>query len=694
MSAAVDAELEPDDDCIYRFLSWWFAACNHGVIELGWTDERTGDLKLFRRFELDDTAAATRFAAETNARPGANLYFRPATVKADTQYTRDDDVVQIPGCWGDCDTEESVARVLAVNGGIAPSGQIITGRIPALRSQFVYKFSNAPLLDATHSRELNRQVQTLAGGDPMVVNPSTLLRLPGSIAWPWKPGRQAELTEWITPDGGGHTVTPDLLRLKLPAAPVETTSAKPNGATTTDDLLNPIQALIDRAKAGPLWHIPVLQLVAKLMARGTPTAAILAMADHITWPKYTVAQTRDALVKMIDGARRKGFDGGEDDAGADDTADMAEVDVADVMDIKPTPSTTFPLLTTADLDAMPDPEWLIEDWLVANTLCVVYGKWASYKSFLALHAALCLATGTPFFGQPVHQCDTLYIAGEGAGGLKLRVAAWKQHHSIIEPINGFRVVPLAVNLMDKAEAERLILTVAEAEKAGGFNPRVVIVDTLHRAMPGADENAAKDIGVAIANGNLIQRRLDGATLIPVHHSGKDPERGMRGSTGLPGAADTSIRVTRDDGRATVLLEKQKDAPDGLELNLQASVIALPSPAGILKPRTSLVLVPGQSLSGKPQAPRPKGETGIGYDTLANVIVTEGSQLPGTAGFPSTPTQGATVLAWRREFYRRLGDKTTEAKRQAYSRMVKSLRDANLIAMLDDWVWLTKPHPEV
>ena len=680
----MNGDLEPDDDTIYRFLGWWFAGCNRGLIELGWTDERGGTLNRFRQFELDDLAAATRFAAETNTRPGCSIYFRPATVGNGQQFTHDTDVVQIPGCWADCDTEAAVARALA-SPDIMPSGQVITGRVPTVRAQFLYKFSGNPLLDGERSRELNRQAQALTGGDPAVVNPSTLLRLPGSIAWPWKPGRQAELTEWITPDGGGSSLTVDALRHRLPAAPAE--AQKLNGtATTAHELLNPIQALIDQAKAGPQWHNPVLQLVAKLVARGTPTAAILAMAEHLTWPKYSVAQTRDELVKMIEGAQRKYGDAESDDGDADEVAD-----VDDVMNVSPQAAATFPLLSNADLRTTPEPEWLIEDWIIANTLCVVYGAWASYKSFLVLHAALCMATGTPYFGRSVTRCDVLYIAGEGAGGLKQRLAAWEQHHGVTGLIAGFRIIPLAVNLMDKAEAEKLIQTAVEAEKVSGFSPRVVIVDTLHRAMPGADENAAKDVGVVITNSNLIQRRLNGAAMIPVHHSGKDPERGMRGSTGLPAAADTSIRVTRNGNTATVLLEKQKDAPDGQEIYLQASVVTLPSPAtaSIPKPRTSLVLVPGQGRRTNGKA-RPIGEAGLGLDVLTNVTVTEGSLLPVTDGFPSAPTMGVTVMSWRREFYRRLEDKTPEAKRQAYSRMLKTLRTANLVVILDNWAWLTKP----
>jgi hypothetical protein len=114
-------DFEPDDDAIYRFLQFWFAACNRGSVELGWTDEHSGQLNRFRCFALDDLNAAARFAAETNSVPGRSVYFRPATVTArpNDQAARDTDVVQIPGTWVDCDTVEAVDRVLAAT--VAPS---------------------------------------------------------------------------------------------------------------------------------------------------------------------------------------------------------------------------------------------------------------------------------------------------------------------------------------------------------------------------------------------------------------------------------------------------------------------------------------------------------------------------------------------------------------------------------------------
>lgn len=314
----------------------------------------------------------------------------------------------------------------------------------------------------------------------------------------------------------------------------------------------------------------MLTLVAKLVNRNVPTAVIIGLAEHLTWPAYTVEQTREDLAKMIDGARRKGF-GEPDDKGGDD--------VDDVMAVPPKASPLLPMLTVDELLALPDPEWLIAGLLVENSLAVLYGPFRSYKSFVAIDWALSLATGIDWCGHQVSQCDVLYILGEGVPGTKLRVAAWLQHHGIAEQrVPGFRMIPCAINLMDRAEAQRLILTVVDENKQTRFNPKLVIVETLHRSMSGGDENSAKDMGVVIANAAIIQREL-GCTLLPVHHAGKDAERGLRGSSGLPGATDTIIKLTRNDNRATLLVEKQKDAEDGQEIHLRAELVDLPPPKG-------------------------------------------------------------------------------------------------------------------
>jgi AAA domain len=661
-------------------LSYWFTNCNRGVLELGWPDE-CGKITRFRRFELDDLVAATRFATETNSRPGCSLYFRPATVRPEPQYTRDTDVVQIPGCWCDCDEPDAIDRLLAT--APTPTFQIVTGRHPELRCQFLWKLADDPLLVPEWARQLNLGIHALAGSDPAVANPSTLLRLPGTVAWPLKPGRIPELTEWIIPTGGGHSISYATLKAQLPEiAPEQTRSNGGTGPTTTTEILNPVQVLIDRAVAGPKWHDPVLRLVAMLVHRGVPSSVILAMAEHLTWPNYSITQTREELAVMIAGAIRKGFDGGEDQE--DEETEESIVD--DVMKIPPKAVATFPLLTIDDLLALPDPTWLIPDLLETNTLAVLYGQWGSFKSFAALNLALHLATGMTWCDRPLEQCNALYIAGEGSAGLKLRIDAWLQHHNLTERPRGFRTIPLAINLMQPAATQQLIDTV---NAHNDFSPRLVIVDTLHRSMPGGDENSAKDMGVIINHVALAQREL-GCTCLLVHHPGKEEDRGLRGSSGLPGAADTIIHAVRGGPAVTLQVKKQKNAEDGQRFFLQTQVVALPS-AGI-KPRSSLVLVPCDHDPGSSR-PQLTDRERRAVEFLTDLIASEGQPLPQGGGYPSPihgqPLRGVKKVRWQEECEARQLSTADEKFRrtEAFKRVFQSLLNKSVVVVRDDSVWL-------
>jgi hypothetical protein len=178
--------LEPDDDVMHQFLQSWFAKCNRGLIEFGWYDPEAGALNKFRRFGLDEISEAVLFACEQNAIPGTSFYFRPTTVQNSPKWTTDADVVQVPGCWCDCDAKESVQRMLACP--VIPSVEVITGRVPSLRAQFFIKFSGDPIVMGDWVRDIDKHLRAVSGSDPAVTNPSTFMRLPGSIAGRRSPG--------------------------------------------------------------------------------------------------------------------------------------------------------------------------------------------------------------------------------------------------------------------------------------------------------------------------------------------------------------------------------------------------------------------------------------------------------------------------------------------------------------------------
>jgi hypothetical protein len=77
----------------------------------------------------------------------------------------------------------------------------------------------------------------------------------------------------------------------------------------------------------------------------------------------------------------------------------------------------------------------------------------------------------------------------------------------------------------------------------------LIVDTLSKATIGMKANDETDAARVMANAEAVVKRL-GVTILFVAHSGKDAERGVRGSNVLEGNVDFHLRMDKD-GRLTV-----------------------------------------------------------------------------------------------------------------------------------------------
>lgn len=214
------------------------------------------------------------------------------------------------------------------------------------------------------------------------------------------------------------------------------------------------------------------------------------------------------------------------------------------------------LLTRSDLHALPKPQPLIDNVLDRGTTALLYGKWGTAKSFIGLDWGLSVAAGRNWQGRAVHQCRALYVAGEGAFGFKGRVDAWETGwHTKISDTD-FALLPFPVNLTRPLEVANLAALIAW----GGYS--FVIIDTLARCMVGADENSAKDCGVAVdAMTRLLASTPGGrGVVLGAHHAGKDGET-MRGSSAFESGADT-VYFSRRDGAVIVLdREKRKDGPE-------------------------------------------------------------------------------------------------------------------------------------
>lgn len=223
--------------------------------------------------------------------------------------------------------------------------------------------------------------------------------------------------------------------------------------------------------------------------------------------------------------------------------------------------------------------WVVKDILRDNSILLMYGQRGSYKSFIALDLACCIATGIPFLGHDIPKAGlVIYIAAEGSGGMVQRTRAWKESHpEIRRDIPVYFITEPAVITRDSEDMDLLVDRIRALidwnpaeymdEETGEYYdyetanrwPILIVIDTLARCFTGK-ENEQEDMGRFIQGVDYLRSVFQTSVLI-VHHSGRDASH-ERGSTVLPGAADTIFKVMdQGGGEIELSCEKMKDSAE-------------------------------------------------------------------------------------------------------------------------------------
>lgn len=211
-----------------------------------------------------------------------------------------------------------------------------------------------------------------------------------------------------------------------------------------------------------------------------------------------------------------------------------------------------------EVEAFKEPEWIIPGLIPKNGTVQIQGAQKSFKTYLTLDLCLGIASGTETFGQTPKAAPVVYAVGENAAAVALRhVPAWKAAREFTDEMP-FYIVGAVPRAADPAEPIEFI----EEVRKRHIKPAVVVIDTATRALRGLDENSAKDMGQFSAACEFIQTQLD-CTVIVIRHTGKDKERGGRGSNVIEGDFDTILQVDRHDKTMFVALsvKEQRNAAE-------------------------------------------------------------------------------------------------------------------------------------
>ena len=346
---------------------------------------------------------------------------------------------------------------------------------------------------------------------------------------------------------------------------------------------------------------------------------------------------------------------------------------------EPVIHTPLPFLDLKQIAKLPPVEWLIDGLIPEKSLAMMYGEPGCGKTFLALDMALSIAHGHAWQGSPGLQGNVVYVAGEGVGGLKKRVAAWHLHNELDQQAP-FIVIPVAVDLMDEINAQELQQTI---ETAAPGKTSLVVFDTVARSMSG-DENSSQDMGKVVKAMDHIREAFN-CCVLAIHHSGKDSSRGARGSSSMLGAVDASMRVERMGETVSLTVEKQKDAEmqdpiwfNTVSVEVETDALGLEADTSLVFTRTTQAPIN----NGKAMKPATKAV----YDALLDAIITHGKPSPGGEHYPA----GVQVIEerqWRETALNKtISTGNADAERKAFSRAAKQIQDKNLVGKWDKYVW--------
>lgn len=349
----------------------------------------------------------------------------------------------------------------------------------------------------------------------------------------------------------------------------------------------------------------------------------------------------------------------------------------------------------ADVEATTNTADLIEDYLGAGAMSVLYGESNSGKTFFATNMGFHVANGWEWNGRHVERTGVIYCAMEGAHGISNRIAALKEEYGVEDVPFGIVTIPLDLCQSD-SDSYALIAAIKAEAIAIGFPIGLIILDTVARALAGGNENAPDDMGALVRNGDLI-RNATGAHVMWIHHSGKDQARGARGHSSLRAATDTEIEVSADGESRVAKTTKQREYECSGEFSFKLKVVEIgTNKRG--KVLTSCVVVSGQERPPGYQAPKKRhlsGNEKRAFEVLQTVITASGR-----TGMPGVPTGISSIPDkwWRDHFYDSAmpGD-NQETKQKAFKRASTALINNGFVGMVKGYVWgvpKTETDPDI
>lgn len=354
-----------------------------------------------------------------------------------------------------------------------------------------------------------------------------------------------------------------------------------------------------------------------------------------------------------------------------------------------------------DTPASP-PRELIKGLIPAYGVAVTGGQSTAGKTFIQIHKAICLASGTAYFGHRiVERVGTAFVAAEGRALIHNRFAAGLVKAGITEklPIAWVKQLP---DFGTPEGIKTFISQLKELDRVfqGEYGVRLgnMPVDTVAACFNMKDEDdnaeATKVCNVLRTIGEEI-----GLLAAPVHHYGKNPESGLRGASAWKGSADIVEGVLADidplSGKTSnreLVCTKARDGEQGPISPFELQFVKLGVDAdGDDYGSMYVAQTEGQSRFDKNAGPN-KGQRAL-IDAIDEMMNGRSELITPRAGMPTV--RAVKVVELRQEFDKRYvvaeadPKLAASAKRMAFKRALDRLSPTLFGAGASggaDWIW--------
>ena len=328
------------------------------------------------------------------------------------------------------------------------------------------------------------------------------------------------------------------------------------------------------------------------------------------------------------------------------------------------------------------PNWIIKHILERDSIAMVYGASGSGKSYFAINLAIAVSTGGLFAGKhPTKQGAVVYMCGEGYRGVKARLRAVR----INDNLSSVGKLYLTNRITDMSSIDDLRATVEEL-KALGIDISLIIIDTLARASGAYDENSTADMNKFVRACDYIRNKFDGATVMPIHHTGKGDKQAARGSSVLRAAMDVEVMVEPAEGGLIVSSTKAKDGEPFKPMGFEFKRVNFDSYDEDGEQLYSHVIVPNDSLCEEKDTQKHTETTKQLMRIFDTLFEREDLRVPAPADFAlnwglNAPAEGLPKETVRRYFMDEKGD--NDSGRRAFNRGLNTALDREFFAVLDD-----------